>query len=105
MKRKTAVLLSIVLIFMLLSSCATSKVEPVAVPTSEPSKPEAESSAQPEAGQITTSQSEAAQQEAVQPAAQKGRGRTVIFQAAAQNDQHIFIFLCLIAGSDNIRRG
>lgn len=51
MKRKTAVLLSIVLIFMLLSSCATSKVEAVAVPTSEPSKPEAESSAQAAPGQ------------------------------------------------------
>lgn len=51
MKRKTAVLLSIVLLILLLSSCATSKVEAVAVPASEPSKPEAESSAQPEAGQ------------------------------------------------------
>ena len=51
MKRKTAVLLSIVLIFMLLSSCATSKVEAVAVPTSEPSKPEAEASAQAAPGQ------------------------------------------------------
>ena len=71
MKRKTAVLLSIVLIIMLLSSCATSKVEAVAVPASEPSKPEAESSAQPEAGQITTSQPEAAQQETDQPAVEK----------------------------------
>ena len=71
MKRKTAFVFSIALIILLLSSCATSKVEAVAVPASEPSKPEAESSAQPEAGQITPAQPEAAQQEAVQPAVEK----------------------------------
>lgn len=68
MKRKTAVLLSIVLIFMLLSSCATSKVEAVAVPTSEPSKPEAETSAQAAPGQITPAQPEEGPQEPTQPA-------------------------------------
>lgn len=71
MKRKTAALLSIALIILLLASCATSKVEVSAVPASEPSKPEAETSAQPEAGQNTPSQPEAAQQEAVQPAVEK----------------------------------
>ncbi|MBO6049110.1 MAG: hypothetical protein J6P33_04965 [Spirochaetales bacterium] len=71
MKRKTAFVFSIALIILLLSSCATSKVEAVAVPASEPSKPEAEASAQPEAGQITTSQPEAAQQETDQPAVEK----------------------------------
>ena len=60
MKRKTAVLLSIVLIFMLLSSCATSKVEP--------SKPEAEASAQAAPGQITPAQPEEGPQEPTQPA-------------------------------------
>ena len=71
MKRKTAVLLSIVLIILLISSCATSKVEAVAVPTSEPSKPEAESSAQAAPGQITPAQPEEGPQEPTQPATQK----------------------------------